>query len=230
MIKCLLIDDEPPALAVLEDFIRKIPYLKLVAKYEEPLLALNTLKREKIDLLFLDIKMPDVTGIDFFKSLPYKPEVIFTTAYSEFAIDGFELKAMDFLLKPISFEKFVAACSRVKSFLESKNHYQPRARDYFFINVSHQLRKIFYDEILYLEGLKDYTKIHLINVSAPLLVLHNVKYFEDLLSDAGFIRIHRSYIVPIRMLNTISSRSVTIGNKTLPVSDNYRDRLFSAVS
>jgi DNA-binding LytR/AlgR family response regulator len=229
MINCLLIDDEPPALEVLEDFVNRMPYLKLVGKYEEPLLALAAFETEKIDLLFLDIKMPDITGIDFFKSLPYRPQVIFTTAYSEFAIEGFELKAMDYLLKPISFEKFVTACNRVKDFLENKNYHQLKTRDYFFINVVHKLHKIFYNEILYLEGLKDYTKIYLVNVGAPLLVLHNLKYFEHLLNEGEFVRIHRSYIVPIRMLNTISRKSVTIGNKILPVSDNYRDRLFSAI-
>ncbi|HEV8283963.1 MAG TPA: LytTR family DNA-binding domain-containing protein [Chitinophagaceae bacterium] len=229
MINCLLIDDEPLALQVLEDFVNKTPYLKLAGKYEEPLLALPLLETQKIDLLFLDIKMPDISGIDFFKSLPYKPEVIFTTAYSEFAMDGFELKAMDYLLKPISFEKFITACNRVKDLLEIRNIKSLKSRDYFFINVAHKLHKIFYNEILYLEGFKDYTKIYLSNSTSPLLVLHNLKYFEELLQENEFIRIHRSYIVPIRMLNTISRKSVTIGSRSLPVSDNYRDNLFSSV-
>src|SRR5215510_8489200 len=118
MINCLLIDDEPLALQVLEDFVSKTPFLHLGGKFEEPLLALPLIESQKVDLLFLDIKMPDISGIDFFKSLSYKPNVIFTTAYSEFAIDGFELKAMDYLLKPISFDKFIAACNRVRDFLE----------------------------------------------------------------------------------------------------------------
>ena len=225
MINCLLIDDEPLALQVLEDFVNRTPYLKLEGKFEEPLLALHVLETKNIDLLFLDIKMPDVSGIDFFRSLPYKPEVIFTTAYSEFAMDGFELKAMDYLLKPISFEKFVAACNRVKAFLESRT-VNFKTRDYFFINAAHKLHKIFYNDIQYLEGFKDYTKIYLSNLSSPLLVLHNLKYFEELFQENEFVRIHRSYIVPIRMLNTISRKAVTIGNRSLPVSDNYRDSLF----
>ena len=170
--------------------------------------------------------MPDISWIDFFKSLSHKPEVIFTTAYSEFAMDGFELKAMDYLLKPISFEKFITACNRVRDFLEARNVKNLKDRDYFFINVAHKLHKIFYNDILYLEGYKDYTKLYLANTNSPLLVLHNLKYFEELLQENGFIRIHRSYIVPIRMLNTISRKSVTIGNRSLPVSDNYRDNLF----
>ena len=121
MINCLLIDDEPLALRVLEDFVNKTPFLNLVGKFEEPLLALPLIESKKVDLLFLDIKMPDISGIDFFKSLSYKPEVIFTTAYSEYAINGFELKAVDYLLKPISFEKFIKASNRVKDFLETKS-------------------------------------------------------------------------------------------------------------
>ena len=176
-------------------------------------------------MLFLDIKMPDISGIDFFRSLSYKPEVIFTTAHTEFAMEGFELNAMDYLLKPMSFEKFITACNRVKDYLETRNGKVQR-RDYFFINVTHKLHKIFYGDILYLEGFKDYTKIYLANSSSPLRVLHNLKYFEEQLAKNEFIRIHRSYIVPIRMLNTISRKSVTIGNKTLPVSDNYRGHFF----
>src|SRR4030095_10187568 len=141
MINCLLIDDEPPALAVLEDFISRIPYLHLVGKYDEPLIALDAFEAEKIDLVFLDIKMPDISGIDFFKSLSKKPEVIFTTAYSEFAIDGFELNAMDYLLKPVSFEKFLSACNRVKEYFELKNNKTIPDKDYFFINASHKLHK-----------------------------------------------------------------------------------------
>ena len=226
MINCLLIDDEPLALNLLEDYVSKIPFLNLAGKFDEPLKALSVLQSQKIDLLFLDIKMPDISGIDFFKSLTYKPQVIFTTAHTEFAMDGFELKAMDYLLKPISFEKFVSACNRVKDYLETKT---VKNKDYFFINVTHKLHKIFYSDILYLEGFKDYTKIYMANSTTPLLVLHNLKYFEEQLHQNDFVRIHRSYIVPIRMLNTISRKSVTIGNKNLPVSDNYRNNLFSLV-
>ena len=229
MINCLLIDDEPLALQLLEDFIKKTPYLKLAGKFEEPLQALPILESQQIDLLFLDIKMPDISGIDFFKSLVNKPQVIFTTAYSEFAIDGFELKAMDYLLKPVSFEKFITACNRVKEYLDFKNLKETKSQDYFFINVSHKLHKIFYDDILYLEGYKDYTKLYLSSSNNPLLVLHNLKYFEDMLDKKEFIRIHRSYIVPIRKVNTASRKSVTVQANSLPVSDNYRDNFFALI-
>ncbi len=229
MINCLLIDDEPLALQLLGDYVRKTPYLKLLGKFEEPLQALPFLETQQVDLLFLDIKMPDISGIDFFRSLIHKPEVIFTTAYSEFAIDGFELKAIDYLLKPVSFEKFIAACNRVREYSEFKHNKGNNIRDYFFINVSHKLHKIFYDDIIYLEGYKDYTKVYLNSVSSPLLILHSLKYFEDLFEKTQFVRIHRSYIVPIRKLNTVSRKSVTIGNHALPVSDNYRENLFALI-
>ncbi len=229
MINCILIDDEPLALQLLEDFVNKTPYLKLAGKFEEPLQALPLLESGDIDLLFLDIKMPDISGIDFFKSLSKKPEVIFTTAYSEFAIDGFELNAMDYLLKPVSFEKFLSACNRVKEYLELKNNKTIKDKDYFFINASHKLHKVFYDDILYFEGFKDYTKIHLTSANAPLIILHNLKYFEDLLDQNEFIRIHRSYIVSIRKVVTASRKSVTINSKELPVSDNYRDAFFGVI-
>ncbi|MBS1608757.1 MAG: response regulator transcription factor [Bacteroidetes bacterium] len=229
MINCILIDDEPLALQLLDDYVNKTPYLQLAGKFEEPLQALPLIESGDIDLLFLDIKMPDITGIDFFKSLPKKPEVIFTTAYSEFAIDGFELKAIDYLLKPVSFEKFLSACNRVKEYLELKNNKTVKSKDYFFINASHKLHKVFYEDILYLEGFKDYTKIHLGSASTPLVILHNLKYFEDLLDQEEFIRIHRSYIVSIRKVITASRKSVTVNSKELPVSDNYREAFFSLI-
>jgi len=229
VINCIIIDDEPLALQLLEDFVNKTPYLTLAGKFDEPLQALPLLRSMKVDLLLLDIKMPDISGIDFFKSLATKPEVIFTTAYSEFALDGFELKAIDYLLKPISFEKFLSACNRVRDYLERKNSKPLRDKDYFFINASHKLHKVFYDDILYLEGFKDYTKIHLASAQAPLVILHNLKYFEELLDSNEFIRIHRSYIISIRKVTTVSRKSVIIYGRELPVSDNYREALFSVV-
>jgi DNA-binding LytR/AlgR family response regulator len=230
VINCLIIDDEPLALNLLESYITKIPYLTLAGRFEEPLLSLPLLESGKIDLLFLDIQMPDITGIEFFKSLRNKPEVIFTTAYAEFAIDGFDLNAIDYLVKPVSFDLFVRAINRLKDYLEYKASKSGKNRDYFFINASHKMHKIFYHDIQYLEGFKDYTKMYLASTPSPLVILHNLKYFEDLLQENEFIRIHRSYIIPIRMVSTISRKAVTIGNKSLPVSDNYRDKLFSIVS
>lgn len=230
MINCVIIDDEPLAIQLLADFAEKTPYLRVAGKFEDPLQALTVLEAEKIDLLFLDIKMPDISGIDFYRSLPYKPEVIFTTAYSEYAIHGFELKAMDYLLKPVSFEKFITGCNRVKDYILSKQLKEKKNdKDHFFINAAHKMYKVFYNDIIYLEGYKDYTKIHLEGQSSPLLVLHNLKYFEDILPAARYTRIHRSYIVNLEKLQTISRKFISIGNLQLPVSDFYREAVFVAI-
>ena len=228
MINCLIIDDEPLALDLLEDYLNKIPFVKLVAKCNEPLLALPYFNSADVDLLFLDIKMPDISGIEFFKSLNKKPEVIFTSAYSEYALTGFELHAIDYLLKPISFERFITSVNRAKDYVDYKNNKTANTnKEYFFINVSHKIHKIFYSDIQYLEGFKDYTKIYLTNQQHPLLVLQNLKHFEDSLPKDEFIRIHRSYIIAMSKLSTVTRKSVTIGNVSMPVSDNYRERLFS---
>jgi len=230
MINSILIDGEQSSLEILENFISRIPYLKLVGKYNEPLLSVPVLKSGNIDLLFLDVEMPGIlSGIDFYRSLSDKPEVIFTSADIQFAFEGFELRAIDYLLKPIAFEKFVTACNRASDFLKARNNQRLKRRDYFFINAAHKMHKVFFNDILYVEGMKDYSKIHLSTTQSPLIVLYNLKYFEEFLGEPEFIRIHRSYIVSVRMLNTLSRKSVTIGKSTLPVSDNYRDRFLALV-
>jgi len=226
---CMIIDDEPLALDLLESYIEKIPFLHLSEKCNEPLSALHHFNTHQIDLLFIDIQMPDMNGINFFRSLPTKPEVIFTTAHPEFALEGFNLNAIDYLLKPISFERFVFAVNKAKDYFELKHNKQSGTREYFFINASHKIHKVFYKDILYLEGLKDYTKIHLSNSPHPLLILQNLKYFEDSLPKGEFVRVHRSYIVAMNKLNTVTKKVVAIGLKDIPVSDNYREKLFSLI-
>ena len=229
MINCLIVDDEPLALDLLESYISKISFLNLIAKCNEPLLSMDYFDRHQIDLLFIDIHMPDISGINFVKALNKKPETIFTTAHADYALAGYELNAVDYLLKPFSFERFVSAVNRAKDLIDYKNLKVGNSKDYFFINASHKIHKILYKDIVYLEGLKDYTKIHLANTSAPLLILQNLKYFEDFLPKNEFIRIHRSYIVPIGKLNTITKKGVTIEQNYLPVGENYRSRFFAMI-
>lgn len=227
---CLIIDDEPLAVSLLESYLRKIPEARLAGSFTDALSALPLIENGKVQLLFMDIKMPDILGVDLYRSLKYKPEVIFTTAFSEYAIEGFELNAVDFLLKPISFERFLTAFNKARDYIAYKKAAQSTAvRDYFFINVSHKINKIFYSDILYMEGLKDYTKIYLSSQQHPLLTLNNLKYFEDILPPQDFVRIHRSYIASLSKINTISRKSVSIGPCILPVSDLYRDRLFALI-
>ena len=225
---CMIIDDEPLALDLLESYIEKISFLHLTAKCNEPLSALHHFNNQHINLLFVDIQMPDMNGINFFRSLPVKPNVIFTTAHSEYALEGFNLNAIDYLLKPISFERFVFAVNKAKDYFELKSN-KFNSKEYFFINASHKIHKVFYKDILYLEGLKDYTKIHLSTSSNPLLILQNLKYFEDALPKGEFVRIHRSYIVAMDKLNTVTKKMVAIGQRDIPISDNYRDKLFSLI-
>ncbi len=229
MINCLFIDNDSAALKTFEDFLKKTFYLKLLGKYDELAQALPVIESGNIDLLFVDFKTPEIPGIDLFNSLSKKPEIIITAISGEYAIKGFELNALGYLLKPVSFEKFITTCNKAKEYIEIKRNNQRTPKDYFFINAAHKQHKIFYNDILYLEGFKDYTKIHLKNIPGPLLVLYNLKHFENWLNESEFVRIHRSFIVPIRMLNTVSRKSVTIGNKNIPVSDNYRENFFSII-
>ena len=164
MIKCIVVDDEPLALDILEDYISKVPYLQLVKKCGNAIDALETLKKTKIDLIFLDIQMPDLTGIQFMKSLSRKPGVIFTTAYSDYAIEGFNLNAVDYLLKPISFERFLKAANKfydANTKTNGSNGHVPREdkQDFIFIKTEYKIVKVNLEEVLYIEGLKDYVKI-----------------------------------------------------------------------
>ncbi len=220
-------DDEPLALELLETYINKISSLNLVARCSEPFAAMDFINHHPIDLLFIDIQMPDINGINFVSSLSSKPQVIFTTAFEEYAVSGFELNAIDYLLKPFSFERFVASINRARELIELKRRNLINTRDYFFINASHKIHKVSYNDILYLEGLKDYTKIHLASSPSPLLILQTLKYFEDCLPGKQFVRIHRSFIVPISKLETITKKAVTIGSNSLPVGDIYRERFMT---
>ena len=235
--RALIAEDEPLLAAALEqELARAWPELAIAVRVGDGLSAVRQALALLPDILFLDIRMPGRSGLEAALELADAwpqgqplPALVFVTAYDQYAVQAFEAQAVDYLLKPVSFEKFVAATNRVREFLENKHpRYQP-GEEYFFMNVAHKLHKIFYHDILFLEGYKDYTKLHLAGSSSPLLVLHNLKYFEDLLNPQEFIRIHRSYIVPIRRVNTVARKTVTILTHQLPVSDNYRERFFSIV-
>jgi two-component system, LytTR family, response regulator len=229
-LNCLVIDDEPWALDLLEDFIKKVPYLNLVARCEGPVTALPYIENNEIDLVFLDIKMPDISGIGFLKSLTRRPEVIFVTAYHEFAVEGYELDAIDYLLKPVPFDRFMAAVGKAYEYICLRNNKGlSRKDDFLFIKTAHKIQKIFYSDILYLEGLKDYTKIHLADSKKPFITLQSLKYFETRLPQQEFIRIHRSYIVSLRKVDTVSRKAVLLGETELPCSENYRALLYAII-
>lgn len=229
-VNCLIIDDEPWALDLMEDFIQKVPYLHLVARCEGPVSAFPYFEKDDIDLVFLDIRMPDLSGTQFLKTLSKKPAVIFVTAHNEFAVEGFALDAIDYLLKPVSFDRFMTAVNKAYEYIGfRKAKSVPRKDDFLFIKTSHKIQKIFYSDILYLEGLKDYTKIHLADSKKPFVTLQSLKYFETRLPREEFIRIHRSYIISLRRVDTVSRKAVLLGDTELPCSEHYRNLLYSII-
>lgn len=231
MITCMVIDDEPLAVNLLKDYVEKVPFLDLVYAGSEPLLALDELSRKPADLLFLDIQMPDITGLQLMKILGGKSRVIFTTAYSEFALDGFEHNAIDYLLKPIAFERFYASALKARELLipvRQPEIIQPSAiatADYIFVKTDSKMVKIFLSDILYIEGLKDYIAIH--TSTEKLIVLDNLKDIHAGIPNERFARVHKSYIVALEKIDTIERNRIFIGEAVIPIGDSYRELFFS---
>ena len=231
MIHTLIVDDEPLALDVLATYIEKTPDLHLVKRCNNALEAREVLQEQQVDLMFLDIQMPQITGIDFLKTLSNPPLVIFTTAYPNYALEGFELEALDYLLKPISFDRFLKAVNRavdqIKLHQASQGHGEESGEDYFFVKADKKLVKVNYNEILYIEGLKDYVIIRL--DQTRVITLQTMKSLEDKLPQTTFKRIHRSFIVNIDKIHAIIGNMVEIMEKGqpkhLPIGKNYRDEL-----
>jgi len=235
MIKVIIVDDEPLARDVLETYIEKIPELHLVRKCNNALEANEVLKREHIDLMFLDIQMPQLTGIDFVKTLSRPPLVIFTTAYSNYAVEGFELNALDYLLKPISLERFMKSVNKAQEQLDLQQKERPEehsADSYIFVKADKKLIKVNFDEIVYIEGLKDYVIIRLEN--QRVITLQTMKSLEDKLPLNRFKRIHRSYIVNIDRIEAIVGNMIEVMEKNqpkhLPIGKNYRDELLDMIN
>jgi DNA-binding LytR/AlgR family response regulator len=236
MIRCLAIDDEMLALDLLEDNIRKVPFLELVQKCRSAMEAMEVLRSEKIDLLFLDIQMPDISGIQLLRSLHHKPLVIFTTAYSNYATEGYDLDVIDYLLKPYSFERFLKAVSKANEYMalrgRASGHETPRevvaSQNYLFVKADYKLYKINLKDILYIEGLKDYVKIYV--DEKPIVTQMSMKVLEEKLPTQEFIRVHRSFIVAFNKIDFIQKHMLSIGKKEIPISEHYRDQLFKIIN
>jgi DNA-binding LytR/AlgR family response regulator len=233
-IKCLAIDDEPLALGLVSDYISQIPFLELVGSYTSALDALQVLEMEQIDLIFLDIRMPDLSGFQFLDTLVEKPLVILTTAYNQYGPESYEFEIADYLLKPIPFEKFLKASNKAKEMLEEKN--QKRAEgsfgdntEYIFVNSEYKLIKIKIKDILYIEGLKDYIKIHVEGFERPVLTIMRIKTFEERLPLVDFVRVHRSFLINIHKIDSIQRSVVSIGKHEIPVGLSYADYFFKLV-
>lgn len=227
-INCLIVDDEPPALDILEDFIHKIPFLHLINKCENSMDALDILKNQNIDLLFLDIQMPDISGIQLLKSLPQKPPVILTTAYKEYAIEGFDLDVVDYLLKPIGFERFLKAVNKAGEFLQSKDiAANSTEKEFLFVKADYKLVKIRFEDIIYIESVKDYIKIK--TGDKVILTLMRISAIEEKLPSSRFIRVHRSFIVSLNNINTIARHRIVIGDKYIPITSPYREKFYEMI-
>jgi two-component system LytT family response regulator len=220
-LKCIAIDDEPLALELIRQYVDRVPELQLVQTFDDAITGGEFLRANTVDLLFIDINMPDITGIELVRSLKNKPATIFTTAYKKFAFEGFELEAVDYLLKPISFERFLKAVKRVIDFHAVKYPAKTSTSEHFFVRSEYRMVKIELDEIDYIEGLEDYIKIHLANAK-PVLTLMTLKSVLEKLPEEKFKRIHRSYIIPVSKIQSILNRKLTLTNGAeLPVSDSY---------
>jgi two-component system LytT family response regulator len=228
MMTCVAIDDEPLALQLLADNIGKVPFLKLVANCRNAFDAMKVLLENKIDLIFIDIQMPGLTGMEFIASLDNKPLVIFITAYKEFALASYDLAVVDYLVKPVALERFIKACNRAKELYElksSQNLPATSAPDYFFLYADYSQIKIMFNEIVFMEGLRDYVKIHLKGDHKPHLFRTSLKAIEPELPSTGFVRIHKSYIVAVESITAIRKTSVFLKDLELPVGETYRDAI-----
>ncbi len=221
-LSCIVVDDEPLAVSKLLDYIERIPFLQCKESFTDGLKAFEYLRSHTVDLLFLDIQMPELTGIQLLKVLQNKPAVILTTAYSEYALEGYELEVTDYLLKPISFDRFLKAVNKINPGTttdESKGPTAEPASDFIFVKTEYKLQKVMLKSILYVEGMKDYLRIH--TVEKPVMTLMSFHQLQELLPPDQFVRVHKSYLISIDKIDTIERKSVVIQKKLIPISDTY---------
>lgn len=231
MLKCIAVDDEPLALELLEDNISKVPFLELVDKCENAIEAMKVLKEKEIDLVFLDIQMPGLTGLQFIESVSQKPMFILVTAYEKYALQGFDLNVVDYLVKPVPLDRFVRACNKAYDYYLSKQKPAENAAvlNYFFVNVDYSLLKVNFPDIMWIEGLKDYVKINLKSTSKPVVTRMSMKSIEDALPSSKFIRVHKSYIIAVDYVTAVRKNNVFIGQTEIPVSDSYPGALAAII-
>ena len=246
MLRCIAIDDEPLALTLLTDYIDKIPFLERVASCGDAFEAAKVLQENPVDLIFIDIQMPGLTGFQFIQSLSRKPMVIIVTAYKKFAHEGFELDVVDYLVKPVGLDRFMKACNKAQELYQLRNPPPPPSAppasagapfvgtsspgvppaggpDFFFLNVDYSLLKILFADIIWIEGSGDYVKIHLKSSAKPLLVRMSTRAMENELPAARFIRIHKSYIVAVESITAVRKNSLFIKDLELPIGETYRE-------
>ena len=224
MLHCIAVDDEPLALGLLADYISKIPFLQLEATCENAFEAAKVLQEKEIDLIFIDIQMPGLTGLQFIQSLAKRPMVIIVTAYKKFAPEGFDLDVVDYLVKPVGLDRFMKACNKAQELQQLRMAAASAGgADFFFLPVDYSLVKILFDDIIWVEGSGDYVKIHLKSAAKPMLVRMSIRAMEGELPADRFIRMHKSYILAIGSITAVRKNSVFIKDLELPVGETYRE-------
>ncbi len=229
---CISIDDEPLALELMEKFIRAIPYLEPRGEFESAYEAMETLRHEQIDLIFLDINMPDINGVQFIKTLSQPPMVIFTTAYEQYALEGFEINAVDYLLKPFSRERFLKAVERAYNLKNLQEQGKPTSKttakntasriQYLLVKSEYSILRVNLEDILYLEALKDYVKIYTRKHAKPILTLNSLKALGEQLDEDRFVRVHRSFMVALAHIDSIRKNKIMIGDHEVPTGELYQ--------
>lgn len=227
---CIIVDDEPLALELMESYVKRTPFLNLVGKYSSAVQAMGDIVGKNIDLMFLDIQMPELNGLEFSKTVDRHTKIIFTTAFGQYAIDGYKVNALDYLLKPVSYVDFLRAANKAAEWFEvyktgESSIQQPVSqsdRDYIFVKSDYKLVRVDLKDILYVEGLKDYVKIYIEGQPKPIISLMTMKAMEEMLPTEKFLRIHRSFIVNKEQIKVVDRGRIVFGKEYIPVGDNYK--------
>lgn len=236
--RCIIIDDEPLAIDILTGYCDKIDFIEMVGTFTNPLDAIPILKERKVDLIFCDIELPQISGVDFICSLENRPLFIFTTAYSQYAVEGFELNAVDYLVKPIPYHRFIKSVSRAKELMAKKeipamsnvfsSHGEPTENQKFiFVRAEYESVKIDLDDIQYIQGLKDYLKIYVVKTNKAILTLMSFKEMQDNLPSNQFHRVHKSYVVNVNFIKTIQRNRIVINDIRIPIGESYKSDFLS---
>ncbi|RZJ67644.1 MAG: response regulator transcription factor [Flavobacterium sp.] len=233
-IKTVIIDDEPLAIEVIKSYCESLQEIELLATFSSPVEAMTYINSNAVDLVFLDIEMPLLNGMELVETLQYRPQIVFTTAYPQFALEGFELDACDYLIKPVPYKRFLKAVNKVRKLVSTEatsdviKNTESTEKQYIFIKSEYESLKIFADDIKYVESLRDYLKIHLTS-GKHILTLSNFKNLMDKLPENTFFRVHNSYVVNISYINSIQRNRVLIDNNRIPVSDTYKKAFFEKI-
>ncbi|WP_053972603.1 LytTR family DNA-binding domain-containing protein [Mangrovimonas sp. ST2L15] len=239
-LNCVVVDDEPMALQLVESYVTKTPFLQLQKSCSNAIEAMNYVSEHPVDVLFLDIQMPDLTGIELSKMIPKKTKVIFTTAFDQYALEGFKVDALDYLLKPFDYSEFLVAANKAKDWFnlvkkseENRNIVQGQevtTKEFLFVKSEYKQLKIKLDDVLYFEGLKDYIKIWLKNEPKPILTLMSLKSLENELPESDFMRVHRSFIVSLKNIDVIERSQIIINQQRITVSEQYKSKFFEFIN